>query len=117
MTDEQFDEICRSSLACEPAATHEATWARIRPQKRKWSWLPTIPEILACGCACGFVLLAFGIQSSRDSDLTADSNPVVKKAIGGSLAGLQPTAVLVPNTTPWTDASLALPDVSKNSMR
>jgi len=108
MTDEQFDEICRSSLACEPAPASEATWSRIRPEKRKWNWLPTVPEILVCGGACGLVLLALGIQSSRAPGLTADSNPVVKTAMGRSFAGLQASTVQVPDTTQWTETSLSL---------
>jgi hypothetical protein len=113
MTDEQFDEICRISLACEPAPASEATWSRIRPEKRKWNWLPTVPEILVCGGACGLVLLALGIQSSWAPGLTADSNPVVKTAMGRSLAGLQASAALVPDITTWTEASIALPEISE----
>ena len=111
MTDEQFDEICRSALASEPGVASEVTWSKIRPQR--WKWLPTVPEILACGCACALVLLALGIQSSRAPGLTADSNPVVKTAMGRSLAGLQASAALVPDITTWTEASLALPEISE----
>ena len=117
MTDEQFDEICRSSLACEPDTVSEATWFRIRPQKRKWNWLPSVPEILVCGCACGLVLFAVWLQSSRSLGLTSDSNPVVKKALGRSLAGLQASAIQVPDPTSWAEASLALPDVNEHTMR
>jgi len=107
MTDEQFDEICRSALACEPGAASEATWSRIRPPK--WTWLPTVPEILACGCACGLILFIVGVRSSRNPGTTADSNPVVNRAMGGSFAGLQASAIQFPDTTPWTESSLSLP--------
>lgn len=117
MTDEQFDEICRASLACETEAAKEATWSRIRPQRRKWNWLPTVPEILVCGCACGLVLLALGLQSSQHQGLTADANPVVKKAMGRSLAGLQASAVQVPDTTLWTKTSLSLPTITRTFSR
>ena len=109
MTDEQFDEICRSALACEPGRAREATWSRIRPTR--WYWVPTVPEILACGCACGFVLFVVDLQFKRHEGF-GDPNPVVQRAMGGSLAALQFSALQIPDTTPWTAASLSLPVAS-----
>jgi hypothetical protein len=107
MTDEQFDEICRSALAFEPGTANGATWSRIRPPR--WNWLPTVPEILACGCACGLVLFVFGVRLSWGQGHPADANPVVQRALRGSLAGLEASALQFPDATQWTEASLSLP--------
>jgi hypothetical protein len=107
MTDDQFDELCRTALAFEPGAASAKTWSRIRPVKI--NWLPTVPEIFACGCPCGLVLFAFWIQLSPRPGVTLDSNPVVQKAIGESSTGLQASAFQVPGTTSWTKTSISLP--------
>jgi len=112
MTDEQFDEKCRNALAYEQDTVSGATWSRIRPARR--NWLPTIPEIAACGCACGLALFLVAVRLSRPS-FTTDSNPVIQRAIGESLAGV--SALQVPDTTPWTEASLSLPSASGTFMR
>ena len=108
MTDEQFDEICRGALAFDPGAASVSTWSKVRPPR--WSWLPTVPEILACGCACGLALLCFGVRLGRATGAATETNPVVRRAAEASLAGLQASAGELPDTTPWTEVSLALPD-------
>jgi hypothetical protein len=110
MTDDQFDEICRGSLDFEPGRASASTWSRIRPTRGKW--FPTVPEILACGCACGFVLVVFAVQFDHNPSLTADSNPLVRRAMGGSSMGLQVSTFQVPDTTPWIETSLAFPTIS-----
>lgn len=104
MTDEQFDEICRNSLAFEPGGASASTWSRMRPAK--WGWLPTIPEILACGCACGLALIVVGVRFDHNSAAPAEQNPVIQRAVGGSFAGLQASALRVPDTTSWSDVSI-----------
>ncbi len=116
MTDEQFDEICRSALAYDPGAASEPTWSKIRRRPR-WSWLPTIPETLTCGLACGFILFVFWVQLGHKTGLPTDSNPVVQKAVGGSLAVLQASTLQVPDTTQWTEASLGFPRVIGSEAR
>lgn len=115
MTDEQFDEVCRSALAFEPGPASGSTWSKIRPPR--WSWLPTVPEILACGFACGLALLVFGVRSGRNPSLTSEPNPVIEQAMGGSLAGLQASALQIPDTTQLTEASLSLPVVPRTFKR
>jgi hypothetical protein len=106
MTDDQFDELCRSALAFEPGLATAKSWSRIRPSKV--NWLPTVPEIFACGCACGLVLVVLGVRLNRNQAVPADSNPVVQKAVGESLRGLQASAFQVPGTASWTQSSLSL---------
>jgi len=115
MTDEQFDEICRSALDYDPGRASSATWSRIRPTR--WSWLPTVPEILACGCACGLVLLVIGFRVNRNSGVTADSNPVIKRAMAESSRGLQASAFPILDTTPWSEGSLSLGSVASHAVK
>ena len=110
MTDEQFDEMCRNALAFEPGQASKATWSKIR--RPRWSWLPTVPEILTCGCACGLALFVLGALSSRNLGHSADSNPVVQKAMVESLAGTRVSSLQVPDATSWTAASISLPQSS-----
>jgi hypothetical protein len=115
MTDEQFDEICRKALAYEPGMASGATWSRIRPTRR--SWLPTVPEILACGCVCGLILLVVGARYQYDPRLGPDSNTVIQMALRGSSIGLQASAFQVPDMTPWTETSLSLPPAAGAFLR
>jgi hypothetical protein len=110
MTDDQFDEICRDALAFEPGRASERAWSRVQPTR--WSWLPTVPEILACGCACGLVLFVVGVQFGHRPHLSDESNPVVQRAMGGSLAGLQASTFQVPDTTSWTETAVTLPAIN-----
>jgi hypothetical protein len=110
MTDEQFDEICRGALAYEPGAARDSVWSKIRPSK--WSWLPTIPEVLSCGCACGLILVGLSVQFGQKSEPVAEANPFIQRAMGRPLAGLQVSAVQFPDSTPWTELTLTLPSAS-----
>jgi len=107
MTDEQFDEICRSALAFEPGAASAATWSRIRPAR--WNWLPTVTEILACGCTCALALVVVGIRVKRNPSFAVDSNPVIRRAMAESSKGLQASAFQILDPTQWTEGSLFLP--------
>ena len=115
MTDEQFDEICRNSLAYEPGRATEATWSKIR--MRRWSWLPTIPEILVCGCTCGLALLIVGIQVSASPPSIKKPNSVIQTAMKGTLSGLQASAIQIPDARSWTDVSISLPDESRTAVK
>ena len=115
MTDEQFDEICRSSLHCELGTASAEMWSRVRPPRR--NWLPSIPEILSCGFACGIVLLVISVRVNRNQSFTSESNPIVQKAMGGSLSGLQASAVLQPDSSPWSEESLSFPSAPGASMK
>jgi phage tail protein X len=106
MTDEQFDEVCRRALAFEPGPARASTWSNIRPAR--WNWLPTVPEILACGFACGLVLYVLAGQFSRNPGLAADSNPVIQKAIGGALPDLQASTLTVPDMAELSETSTSL---------
>jgi hypothetical protein len=107
MTDDQFDEICRNALAFEPGAESASTWSKIRPSR--WGWLPTVPEILSCGCACGLALVMLGLQFGHKPASASEPNPVIHQAMGGSLTGLQASAYQLPDTTALTEMSLSLP--------
>jgi hypothetical protein len=113
MTDDQFDELCRSALAYEPGTASGSVWAKIRPVKR--SWLPTIPEILACGGVCGLVLFGLGIRLARTSAAKSESNPLIQRAMenswngGRSLAGMEASTYSVPDTSSWTELTLTMP--------
>jgi hypothetical protein len=115
MTDEQFDEICRSALSFEPGTASASAWRKIRPPR--WAWLPTIPEILACGCACALALFAIGGRFRHDQFSVAERNPVIQRAIGRSLAGLQVSSAQLPDTTQWAEPSLSLPPASRTLKR
>jgi hypothetical protein len=107
MTDEQFDEICQTALAYEPGPASASTWAKIH--RSKWPWLPTIPEILACGCVCGSALFILGVRLGHSPQVSADPNPVVQKALKGSLSKLQGLDGQIPDLTYGSDASFFLP--------
>jgi hypothetical protein len=77
LTDEQFDDIAKQSLSYESLPS-ESTWNRVRP--RRWSWLPTTREILACGSvgalALGLVWVGIGHVQTPDAP-----NPIVQNAM------------------------------------
>lgn len=115
MTDEQFDEICRGALAFEPGAPSASTWSKIRP--KRWAWLPTVPETLACGCAGGVALLVLGVQLGRKPPTAVDDNPVVQRAMEGSLSGLQASAAHLPDTASWSEVPPSLAGASGSLKR
>jgi hypothetical protein len=106
MTDEQFDEICRGALAFDPGPAKSSTWSRIQP--RKWTWLPTIPEILGCGCAAALALLIVALRFTPNSDVPPNPNPVVQQAMAQSETTWQASTLDLPDPSQWTSTSLSL---------
>ena len=79
MTDEQFDDVAKQALTFEAGPPSEAVWNRVKPVR--WSWLPTIREILVCGCVAGLALGAVGLGISRKHDSASKPNPVIQGAM------------------------------------
>ncbi len=107
MNDEQFDDFCRRSLDFDPGTASPSTWSKMRP--KRWSWLPTVPEIFATGCACALALIAVGVRFNQTSDSGSGSNPVIQRAIVQSSAGLQASTIQIPDTTQWTTEAIRTP--------
>jgi hypothetical protein len=80
MTDDQFDELSKKALAFDAGSPNEATWSRIRPVR--WKWLPTVPEILFCGCVCGLALLLVGLRAPGLPP--EEPSPIVQRALSNS---------------------------------
>lgn len=79
MTDEQFDNLARGALAFEAGPPSESTWNRMKPAR--WTWLPTVREILVCGCAGALALVLVGLGISREQESTLKPNPVIQSAL------------------------------------
>ena len=79
MTDEQFDALAKEALAFEAGPPREATWDLIKPMR--WTWLPSVREILACGCVCALALVVVGLGISRKQESGSNPNTVIQGAI------------------------------------
>ena len=79
MTDEQFDDLARGALAYEAGPPNEAAWNRIKPAR--WTWLPTVREILACGGVCALALVFVGLRIGGKQESTSVPNPVIQSAM------------------------------------
>ena len=79
MTDEQFDDMAREALAFEAGPPNEATWNRVKPVR--WTWLPSVPEILTCGCAGALALLFMGLTFGPRQEPATAPNPVIRGAM------------------------------------
>ena len=78
-TDEQFDDLAKKALAYDPGPPSEAVWNRARPVR--FSWLPTVREILVCGSACALALCVLGIGIERGRTTEGRPIPVIQAAM------------------------------------
>ena len=79
MTDEQFDDLARKALAFEAGSANESIWNRIKPAR--WTWLPTVREILACGCVGALALVLIGLGIGHRQASPSKPNPVIQGAM------------------------------------
>jgi hypothetical protein len=78
LTDKEFDDLARNALAVDSGTSNGVDWASVRPHRK--TWLPTVPETLMCGCACGLALFLIGGLGRRPEPASA-SNVVVERAM------------------------------------
>jgi hypothetical protein len=76
LNDQEFDELARGALASGFESSSEAVWRRSR--RPRLAWLPTIPETLVCGCACGVALFVASLALTRHH---AEPNAIVQEAM------------------------------------
>ena len=79
MTDEQFDDLAKETLAFEAGPPSAGTWKRIKLVR--WSWLPTVREVLVCGSISALALVLIGVRITSHQGLQAESNPIVHAAM------------------------------------
>src|SRR5580704_17859078 len=87
MTDDQFDELARKTLAYEAGPPNEAVWKQVKPVR--WAWLPTVREILVCGAVCGLALVCVRFWSGQARRVDVEPNTVIESAIND-----QPSEIL-----------------------
>jgi len=79
MIDEKFDDLAKEALAFHAGPPSEVVWNRARPVR--WSWLPTIREILVCGCVGALALSIVGLGIGRRQESPMKPNPVIQSAM------------------------------------
>ena len=104
MPDEQFDEIARRAFSAEPRSVSEATWQRVKP--RRWSWVPSIPETLACGLACALLLFFLSLQTADPLNYPEVQSGIVTNALVRGQSGLQESMVWIADSPTLNDESL-----------
>ena len=101
MTDEQFDDLARKALAIEASSPSEAVWARIKPVR--WKWLPTIPEIMICGCTCALLLGLIGLRIIRNRPADPEPNPVIVSALHDAPSSTLAEVTSFPDQPSWSE--------------
>src|SRR4051812_43199869 len=84
LTDEEFDELGKQAMAVELGPVSAATWETIRPVR--WSWIPTVGEILACGAVAAIALFVIGSRLERTRPV--QEIPVIQQAMRDETRGV-----------------------------
>ncbi len=79
MTDEQFDDLARKALAFDAGPTSQSSWHRVQPVR--WAWLPTLREIMICGCVGAAALTLVSVRINHGAPSPPKPNAVVQAAL------------------------------------
>ncbi len=104
MNDEQFDDMARGALALEAGPPNESTWNRIKAVR--WTWLPTVREILVCGCVSALALAAVGLGTSRNQESASEHNTVIQSALHDEPRSILASVTRIADTHQWGEWSM-----------
>jgi hypothetical protein len=99
MTDEQFDALAKKALAADLGPPRESQWNRVRPVR--WSWMPSVREILVSGCVCGLALLFVGLRTPRRHQLDAASNMTIQSALHDEKRSVLASVTWIADAPAW----------------